>query len=394
MKKNKKIQWIVLIGLILFFGGGMIKFLLTKENINNAELESVETPFEDEKEEVEPDPEPEPEGPFSLYTGLPTTEEIYLRRPVGVMISNIKGALPQYGIAQADIVYETLVEGGITRLYALFQDFDAEKIGPIRSARHYYLDFALDHDALYVHVGQSEYAKKAFKQLDVDRFYGIGSLEEYFTFIDPKRVRPHSTFTSYEKLMETWDYLEYIKEIDIDKTRKLNFKDYVEVGEGVALTIEADDETVVENNLETQSDESTELSVINQISLDYSGAYSTNPKFVYNEDKAVYERYQFGEKHIDAATNEHISFKNIIIQYASIWQIKNDALGCMDMELLSEGEGVYISEGIAVPITWQKEDHYTSTQYYTLDGEPLLLNPGKTFISVFPKNRIDNVIME
>ncbi len=89
------------------------------------------------------------------------------------MISNIKSALPQYGISQADILYETVVEGGITRLLAVFQDFDAEKIGPIRSARHYYMDFALDHDAIYTHVGQSTYAKTAFRELDVNRFYGL-----------------------------------------------------------------------------------------------------------------------------------------------------------------------------------------------------------------------------
>jgi len=237
----------------------------------------------------------------------------------------------------------------------------------------------LDHDAIYTHVGQSTYAKTAFRELDVNRFYGLSHLDELFTFLDPKRVRPHSTFTSYELLMNTWDVLEYPKEIDIDAKRKLNFIEWT--GE-------------VEGTTETENTAIQEDGFINKLSLDYSGAYGTNPEFIYNDELGVYERYQFGEKHIDALNDQQLAFENIILQYTSIWTIKGDPLGCMDMTLLTEGEGLYLADGVAVPITWSKTSHNSPTQYFTEDGATLLLNPGKTFISVYPKHRTDYITME
>ena len=96
---------------------------------------------------------------FSYLTGEPVDKKIGLQRPYAIMINNIKEGLPQSGVSQAEMIYEAQVEGGITRLMALFQDVDhVEKIGSIRSARHYYIDFANDNDAIYVHYGQSKYA--------------------------------------------------------------------------------------------------------------------------------------------------------------------------------------------------------------------------------------------
>lgn len=305
------------------------------------------------------------EGPISLLSGLPIDQEAFERRPIGVMISNIKEALPQYGISQAEVLYETIVEGGITRLFALFQDFSAEKIGPIRSSRHYFLDFALDHDAIYTHVGQSTYATKAFKELDVDRFYGISSIEGLFVFYDPDRVRPHSSFTGKEELLSVWAHQEYRTELK-EMTNKFDF-----------------------SKEDTDLTDGTNLS---SITLDYS--YYIKPSFVYDPTTKEYYRFQFDQEHLDATTNEQLHFKNLIIQYTSIWQIKNDPYGCMDMNLIGEGEGLYITNGKSVPIRWEKADHYTATRYYLLDGSGLVINPGKTFISVFPENRVDKIMIE
>ena len=94
---------------------------------------------------------------FSYLTGEPIDKKAGIQRPYAIMINNIKEGLPQSGVSQADVIYEAQVEGGITRLMALFQDVDdVEKIGSIRSARHYYIDFANDYDAIYVHYGQSK----------------------------------------------------------------------------------------------------------------------------------------------------------------------------------------------------------------------------------------------
>lgn len=303
---------------------------------------------------------------ISPYTGLSIDESLVNTRPIGIMISNIKAALPQSGISQADIIYETLVEGGITRLFAIFHDVsDVTKIGPIRSSRHYYLDFALDNDAIYTHVGQSTYATAAFKVLDVDRFYGISKLDSMLTFRDPDRKAPHSTYTSYEKLMATWDYLEYRKELKSD-ARKFSF-----------------------NTVDTPLAQGEPLT---KIDLDYSPYITAT--FTYNATEGVYERSQFGEKEIDKENNVQLAFKNVIVQYADIWTIKGDKLGCMDMTLIAEGTGLYITDGKMIPITWKKTSHESPTMYYLQDNTPITLNPGKTFISVFPLNRVDKIIME
>lgn len=325
--------------------------------------ETTETDVTDEVEEVVPE---EPIGPNSILTGLPIPEEDFNTRPIGVMISNIETALPQYGIGDAAVIYEAVVEGGITRLFAVFQSFDTEKIGPVRSSRHYFLDFALDHDAIYTHVGQSPQAIDAFKRLDVDRFYGISYLDIYLTFYDENRKAPHSTFTSYEHLQATWDELDYRREPLEDLTPKFYFE------EGFQLEGEP----------------------LKGIYLNYSKLVGTNPYFIYNEETGLYDRFQFDEPHMDALTDSQLSFENVIIQFVSQWTIQGDPEGRQDMSLITDGTGYYIQGGQIIPITWSKESHYDTTQYYTESGEPLTMSPGKTFICVYPSYYEDNLVME
>jgi len=149
-------------------------------------------------------------------TGLYIPEEIAVRRPIGIMINNHRVALPQSGLAQADVIYETLVEGGIARLFAVYKDFNAEKIGPVRSARHYYLDFAFDFDALYVHYGQSPQAIAAIRDLNPPNMNGMSYLDTIMCFQDSSRKRPHSTYTSYEGLMKAWKAQKYREDYNED----------------------------------------------------------------------------------------------------------------------------------------------------------------------------------
>lgn len=374
MKKIILLCILIICSLLVFSGCAKKEVTAEKEDttVQTEDVSADETSTDDAKIE-EPDVDKtqevvEPSVPenISPYTGLAIDPELVNKRPIGVMISNIKLALPQSGISKADIIYETLVEGGITRLFAIFHDFnDVTKIGPIRSSRHYYLDFALDNDAIYTHVGQSTYATAAFKELDVDRFYGISKLDSMLTFRDPERKAPHSTYTSFEKLMATWDFLEYRKDLKAD-ARKFTF-----------------------NPVDTAL---TQGEPLTKIDLDYSPYITAT--FTYDQANKVYQRSQFGDKQMDKEYDVQLSFKNIIVQYADIWTIKGDKLGCMDMTLITKGTGLYITDGQMIPITWEKASHESPTMYYTQDGKPIILNPGKTFISVFPTNRIDKIVME
>jgi len=299
-------------------------------------------------------------------TGLYISKEAALRRPIGIMINNLKAAQPQSGIGQADIIYETLVEGDICRLFAVFQDFDAEKIGPIRSARHYFLDFAFDFDAIYVHYGQSPQADIAISNLGAPNLNGLSWLDTIMCFQDPERVRPHSTYTSYEGLMAGWDKKEYRKELNTEIESKFTFseEDYTP-------------ETLVNAKV---------------VSLPYS-SYN-QPWFEYNDTEGLYYRFQFNEEQIDVETNEQLKFKNIIIQLVDIWRISGDTEGRLDMDLIATGTGYYISNAKVIPITWEKTSHESPTKYYNEDGSELLLNKGKTWIAVFPSHKEDQITYE
>lgn len=299
-------------------------------------------------------------------TGLYIDEAAASRRPIGVMINNLKEALPQSGIAQADVIYETLVEGAICRLFAVFQDFDTEKIGPVRSARHYFLDFAFDFDALYVHYGQSPQAQSAISNLNASAMNGLSYLDSIMCFQDPERVRPHSTYTSYDGLMAAWDTVEYRKELSSD----------------------------LENKFQFSEEEYTPQSTANVNKFVLSFSYYQEPYFEYDSKAGVYKRFQFDEPQIDVEINEQLSFKNVIIQLTDMWVISGDAYGRMDMSIIDSGTGYYVTNGKSIPITWEKTSHTNPTRYFLEDGSPLLLNKGKTWIAVFPTNREEKIIFE
>lgn len=150
----------------------------------------------------------------SPLTGLYIDEDAANRRPVAVMINNIKVALPQSGISKADLIYETLAEGEITRLVAVFQELEAEKIGPVRSIRDYYFNISFDHDAIIIHHGGSPQAFEAIRTLRPSNLNTLSGLESIVTWRDPERRRQrgmleHSLYTSGEKILAGWNSVKY-----------------------------------------------------------------------------------------------------------------------------------------------------------------------------------------
>ncbi|MBC7959299.1 MAG: DUF3048 C-terminal domain-containing protein, partial [Vallitaleaceae bacterium] len=235
-----------------------------------------------------------------------------------------------------------------------------------RSARHYFLDFAFDFDALYVHYGQSPQAQAAIVQLQAPAMNGLSYLDTIMCFQDPKRVRPHSTYTSFDGLMAAWDEVDFRKELKPDFVHKFAFSEE----EGIP---------------ESKTD-------VNHLTLSFSWYHE--PYFIYNKEEGLYARFEFDEPQIDVETNEQLKFTNIIIQLADMWVIPGDDAGRMDMTLIGSGKGYYVTKGKSVPITWSKDSHTDPTQYFLEDGSPLLLNKGKTWIAVFPSDREDKIGFE
>lgn len=277
------------------------------------------------------------------------------KRPVACMINNIKEALPSASTKQADIIYECMVEGGITRIMPIFSSYDGiEKLGSVRSARHYYINIANEYDAIYVHYGQSKPAKKILDKKVIDNMNGMTYDAGFYR--ESTRVAPHNAYTTGERIVKGIEDLGYSADYPADHEKVLSFNE-----EDTDLNNAADAKT---------------------IHVNFSN-YS-KPYFVYNEEKKLYDRYEYGEPQIDelAAEDDNIlNFKNVIIMVSS-YECINPENDLQELKQVGEGKGYYCTNGKYIPITWKKESKELKTQYYTEDGQELLLNPGKTWISI------------
>ena len=278
-------------------------------------------------------------------------------RPIAVMINTHKQARPQAGLSDAFLIYEIMVEGGITRMMALFtQDFDEEKIGSIRSSRHNYLDYVLENDAIYVHWGGSNLAYDDLSKLKIDRIDGMVYGGKYFTTDKSlDRSLEHTRFSSSELIKKGIE--------------KLNLRTTTD--KGYLLNYTADDVNLSKLDGSTKADD---------VTIKYS-KYQT-VSYDYNSDEKVYYRSMSGEKHVDLVTGEQYKFKNIIA-YSVVYNTLG-ATKLQDLENTGSGEGVYITNGYSVPIKWSKKNRDSKTKYTYLDGTEIDVSDGNTFIQIYP----------
>ena len=290
-----------------------------------------------------------PEGMMRSYlTGELVPEETGQKRPFAIMINNIQASLPQSGIKYADIIYEAQVEGGITRLMAVYGDpTGVKKIGSIRSARHYYIDFARDNDAIYCHFGQSKYAEARIASESIKTISGLSSYGTEVYYRSTDRNAPHNVYTTDEMLE---------KGVEITG----NERNHPDTYEGHLKF------SPVDYAPEGGTD-------ANKVSI----PFDSQPYFEYNTADGLYYRYQYGEKHIDRETDEQLAFKNIIIQ--SVFEKSISDEDHQDLTLTGEGLGYFITHGKAIEIKWKRDSDKDVTRYYDKDGNEIELNIGKTF---------------
>jgi hypothetical protein len=302
-----------------------------------------------------PDPEPVALNPL---TGLPINEAYLNRRPVAIMINNIKQSLPQYGLSKADILYEVVAEGGITRLVAVMQDPSvAEVIGSVRSTRSYYLDIAQGHDALLLHAGASEMAYADIKTRGVTALDAIkGGYEGSLYYRDESRRKnngfEHSLMTTGERIVKAVEKGSFRKEHGQDYTYPVKF----------------------EKNVELDGDPAAKVSV-------KMSAYKTGV-FEYDPESRSYSVSQFGKAHIDAETGEQLKINNLLILFTKISAIKGDAYGRMEVDLVGSGDGLYTVNGRITKIRWSKASYTSPFVYTNPDGTELVLNTGTSYICI------------
>lgn len=294
-------------------------------------------------------------GPRNALTGFPTEED---ERPAvwAVMIENPVDVRPQSGVNEAFMVYEALVEGNITRWMALFgDDVEVDEIGPVRSARPYYVDWAIAWDALYAHVGGSPEA------LELIRDRGVWDLDEFFwasTFWRSNRTfAPHNVFTESSRLADAWERIvseevsyqdRLFGEVPDEDERPEAHTAYVEFGHPVY-------------DVEWEYDPATNL----------------------------YTRTQTGTVS-KMRDGEPIVASNIAVMMTDVVTI--DEVGRKRVTTIGEGEAVVFQNGQMITGTWEKTGRGDLERFYGTDGEEIEWTPGVTWVEVIPTGNTAEIV--
>lgn len=234
----------------------------------------------------------------------------------------------------------------------------------VRSCRLYYIDWALEFDAIYMHVGQAYLAKDMLSNSYVNNLSGLdGSLDSIF-FRDSSKSAPHNMYVTGASIAEGISIKGYETEHDADYTSHYQFNEDDEV----ELTLSGGEDAVVVQ----------------------PGYLVNKPWFVYNQETGLYDRYQYGDAQTDALTGEQLSVKNILIQVCD-WYTADTDSGYLDVTTIGTGNGYYITNGAAIPVTWSKDSQMNATRYYDADGNEITLNQGKTWICIVQDTYEENI---
>ncbi|MCD4713748.1 MAG: DUF3048 domain-containing protein [Clostridiales bacterium] len=373
MQNNKKIIIAIAIGIVMIIVIIGIVFAIRSGN-NENETSEIEKEIIEKEDNVpiivvEPILEEDDQGEVDLtgkvinpLTGLYVDDSVLDRRPIAVMLDNLYSARPQAALSEADIVYEILAEGRITRYMAIFYSDYPELIGPVRSARPYFVEKALEYDPYYVHVGGSNQALKdirAYEMADID---GLSSGS--FWRVSHKRI-PHNMYTSSKVLIEEGNRKGYTK---TKVPEFLSFND-----DFLALNGTKASEITFEYKEPTPTDRT---------------GYTTS--YTYNNENKLYYRYTNGEPHVDENDQNQLTCTNIIVQYAKTKVIDNE--GRLKVDFIGSGTGKLYTGGEVIDIKWDKSSAHTSTSFYKSDGTPIKLNPGVTWFQIFETGKSETII--
>lgn len=302
-------------------------------------------------------------------------------RPLAVMIENHLEARPQSGLTDADIVYEAIAEGGITRFMGVFycQAAAYESIlGPIRSARTYFVDWASEYSfPLYAHVGGANTPgpANALGQLNDYGWGGANDLNQfsigYPTFWrDYERLgrtvaTEHTMYSTTKKLWEIGEKRGYTN-LDPDKIDWM--KDFT------AWKF-AKEEVGVEKRGETA-----------KISYDFWEDPNYSVTWQYDKNNNLYRRFNAGQEHKDLNINEQLAAKNIVVQLVAEKNANDGYPGNVHLIYTTTGKGkaLIFKDGKVVEGTWAKAKRISRTIFYDDKGQEIAFNPGKIWISVLP----------
>lgn len=298
-------------------------------------------------------PEPEPVKYYSPLTGVPVPDETATKRQVtAVIIENSPQARPQSGLQDAGVVYEAIAEGGITRFVALYQEARPGLVGPVRSVRPYFVEWAAAYDPAMAHVGGSSKALQMIRSgeygKDIDQFFNSGA---YYRSTD--RYAPHNVYTTFDRL-------------DALNQAKGNISSAFE-------------------SLPRKKDEPSPIKDATSISISVSSqTYSVG--YTYDVNNNTYLRVMAGAQHVDRESKAQLTAKNVAVIKVSTVRAMEDGYR-EQMTTIGSGEASVFMDGRVIPAVWEKTAAKSPLLFKDMSGKVIEFNRGSTWITAIPTNK-------
>ena len=355
--------------------------------------------------EATPEPSPEPTPPPSVHplTGLPA-ETPAADRPFAVIVENSPSARPQSGLHLADIVYEVLAEGDITRFVAIFHSETAEEIGPVRSMRPYFVELGMAADAVLVHAGWSQEAMNLMakhKWNHLDEVYG----DHAYYWRDKSRKAPHNVYTSTELMRKGAEERKFRAEWNgfaltfapsgasapagAGAPAETDARNGADAGAGGSARNGADAPAngSARNGADAPANgparpgaEPAGSVPALKATIPYIGKYEV--EYEYDKEGGVYLRTMAGKPHEDKNTGVRIKAANVLVVETKHRVV--DSVGRREVDVKGPGQGYLLQGGIAVPIHWRLKDGAIRAYEDEAGTKEIPLLPGKTWVQIVP----------
>lgn len=309
---------------------------------------------------------PRPGMVRSLLTNEWVDASVAGTRPIAVMIPNESAAIPHYSLSDASVIYEANVEGRMSRMMAIYENWqNMSKIGNIRSLRTYFAYWAFEWDAFIVHYGGPYFINDLMAEANTQHIDGNLGNDSAAFYREPTRSMPHNGYATGSGLSSVIQKKGY----------SFSYRGLTD-GYHFNFTTKASPNALTQYGLDAQ----------NATYIDMSGCYPlTRCYFEYNENDGLYYRSQHlsgstDGPHVDGANNEQLSFKNILVQYVKYEELAGGYLvfQCHD----TTRDGWYFTNGKGIHVNWEKTSDYGATRYYDDYGNEIVMNTGKTMICI------------
>ena len=310
---------------------------------------------------------PSVQGAFiNPLTGQSSAADISRNRPVAVSVSNVRQALPTNatnGISQADIVYEFLVESGITRMVAIYQDFSSVGVvGSIRSARHYMVEIAEAYDAMFIHAGGSPLGFEEIEKRGITNFDEVRGVRSQIFRRDVNRIPGHTVENYHSAITSGASFSQWLPTYGIRTTHNNSFR------QALSFT----DNPIPMGNR------------AHSVGVKFSS--SKDSIFIYEESQNIYHMAQFGSYFTDVNNNSPVTFTNLLILEMPVTDLvgHGEGAGRQDMSTVGGGRGYFVSGGRIISINWQRADKSSQFIYTDGSGNQIELGRGKTYVGLVP----------